>query len=259
MTARAGTAADVTTVGGPDGRLVPSPSVWSAVHGDRTILLDLRRERYYSLDEVGTRIWALLREGADVPAIVSRLSEEYEAPRERLEADVARLLRYLAGLRLLVLASSQRNSDRRGSEAGRADSPSAAGPLRAPSALTCALALVGVTLALRVLGLRRSLALVHRGSRSALVAETPSSEFLAGVVRKVDTAAAFFPGRALCLQQSLALYLCLRRAGVPVELRMGVQPYPFAAHAWVEYREDPVGESYDRVGKFVPFDDIQVP
>jgi hypothetical protein len=66
-------------------------------------------------------------------------------------------------------------------------------------------------------------------------------------------AAAFIPGRALCLEQSLALYVCLRRAGVAVGLRLGVQPYPFAAHAWVEYKGEPVGESWDRVGRFVAF------
>jgi hypothetical protein len=70
----------------------------------------------------------------------------------------------------------------------------------------------------------------------------------------VDTAAAFFPGRALCLEQSLALYVCLRRAGVPAELKIGAQPYPFAAHAWVEHRGELIGTSYDLVCQFVPFD-----
>lgn len=258
MMARAGRVADLDTTGNSGGRLVPSPSVRSALHGDRTILLDLRRERYYGLDEVGSQVWELLRKGFDVPAIVTHLSEEYDAPRERLQADVTGLLRYLSGLQVIVPADRQQNGGCPAGERPRAVSPTPVGPLRMPSGVVCALALVGATLALRVLGLRRSLALVYRGSRRASAAETPSSEFLASVVRKLDTAAAFFPGRALCLEQSLALYVCLRRAGVPVELRIGVQPYPFAAHAWVEYRGTPVGESYDRMGKFVPFDGLEV-
>ena len=44
--------------------------------------------------------------------------------------------------------------------------------------------------------------------------------------------------------------------GVPVQLRIGAQPYPFAAHAWVEHRGEPVGSSYDVVGKFVPFEHL---
>lgn len=129
---------------------------------------------------------------------------------------------------------------------------------RGPSWVACTLALVGATAALRLLGLRRSIAIARRlGSRKPMLVE-PSPDFLAMVVRRVDTAAVFFPGRALCLEQSLALYVCLRRAGVPVDLRIGVQPYPFTAHAWVEYLGEPVGESHDRVGKFVPFDDLEI-
>lgn len=256
MTARTARATGVVDASDPPRRLMTSPLVRSAVHGDRTILLDLRRERYYGLDEVGSRVWALLKEGADVSAIVERLGEEYDAPRERLQADLAELLRYLSGLQVIVQADRQQNGERPTGKGPSVASSPVLGPLHAPSSLACALILVGATLALRVLGLRRSLAVARRLSRRTLAAESPSSEFLSGVVRKVDTAAAFFPGRALCLEQSLALYLCLRRAGVPSELRMGVQPYPFAAHAWVEYRGEPVGETYDRVGKFVPFNDL---
>ena len=125
-----------------------------------------------------------------------------------------------------------------------------------PSVLSCTLVLVVAKLALLALGLQRSLVIARRLCRSAGTTECAPLEFLAEVVRKVDTAAAFFPGRALCMEQSLVLYLCLRRAGVAAELRLGVQPYPFSAHAWVECRGEPVGETYDRMGKFVPFDDV---
>lgn len=210
--------------------------VRSAVHGDRTVLLDLRRERYYSLDEVGTRVWALLGEDADIATIVARLGEEFDAPIERIEADVNTLLRQLADEWRVIVPVT------------------AAEPPHEPSGVSCALTLTATTMALRVLGLRRSLRLADRVSRRARRSAEPSGDFLGNVVRKVDTAAAFFPGRALCLEQSLTLYICLRRAGVPVELRIGAQPYPFAAHAWVQYRDQLVGSSYDDVSKFVPFD-----
>jgi hypothetical protein len=242
----------------PMGRFLPSPLVRSALHGDRTILLDLRRERYFGLDEVSTRIWALLMEGVDVPGIVARLGEEYDAPRERLDEDVTEILRRLVGLGVIVPARGQQIGEREGPSPRSLDSLAPRGSLRAPSGLRCALVLVGATLALRVLGLRRSLVLARQLSWRAPAAESPTPKFLAGVVRKVDTAAAFFPGRAMCLEQSLALYLCLHRAGVAVDFRIGVQPYPFTAHAWVEYRGAPVGESQDRVGKFVAFSDLEV-
>ncbi len=71
--------------------------------------------------------------------------------------------------------------------------------------------------------------------------------------RAVAIAGAFFPGRAVCLEQSLALYLVLRRLGHESTLRIGVQPYPFLAHAWVEHRGVPVLEDEETVARFVAF------
>jgi transglutaminase-like putative cysteine protease len=71
-------------------------------------------------------------------------------------------------------------------------------------------------------------------------------------------AAVFYPGRARCLEQSLALYVLLRRRGVPVRLRLGVQPYPFNAHAWVELNGAPLNERVETVRQFVPFEDFAV-
>lgn len=210
--------------------------VRSAGHGDRTILLDLRREQYYSLDEVGTRVWSMLQEGADVPTIVARIGEEFDAPIERITSDVNALLSQLASEWRVITPVA------------------AAQPAAEPSGLYCAFALTLMTLSLRTLGLRRSIAVARRLTRQAARAAEPSGGYLERVVHKVDTAAAFFPGRALCLEQSLTLYLCLRRAGVMVDLFIGAQPYPFAAHAWVQYRDQLVGSSYDHVSKFIPFD-----
>jgi hypothetical protein len=238
--------------------LLPSPFVRCAVHGERAILLDLRQERYYSLNEVGTRVWSLLAEGAETPTIVARLADEYDASGDRIELDVTSLVTHLTNLEMLVAAETQGQAPPPVVSTGRATLSSPCGSLRPVSALVCTVVLIAVTIALRLLGLRQSLGLASRFTRWAPAAESPSSDFLAAIVKQVDTAAAFFPGRALCLEQSLALFVCLRRAGVPVELRIGVQPYPFAAHAWVEYQGNLVGDTHDRVGKFVPFEDLGV-
>lgn len=213
-----------------------APHVRSVTHGDRTVLLDLGRGKYYSLDEVGTRVWALLGNDTNVPNIAAYLSEEFDAPVEQIAADVDRLLQQLADeWRVIVLVAQPL-------------------PPIEPSGVVCGLTLVMVTLGLRIIGLRRSLATAERLSRRVPPAAEPSPDFLANVVRKVATAAAFFPGRALCLEQALTLYLCLRRRGVAARLRIGAQPYPFAAHAWVEYHGALVGSSHDQVSQFVPFE-----
>jgi transglutaminase-like putative cysteine protease len=206
------------------------------MHGDRTVLLDLRRERYYSLNEVGTRVWALLGDGVDVPTIIARLGEEFDAPIEQIADDVDLLLRRLADDWRVIVPVVQPL------------------PPTEPSGVACALTLLLVTLGLRVVGLRRSLAAAEWLSRRVRSTTEPSPDFLANVVRKVATAAAFFPGRALCLEQALTLCVCLRRSGVAARLRIGAQPYPFAAHAWVEYRGELVGASHDHVSQFVPFE-----
>ena len=57
-----------------------------------TVLLDLASEQYFGLDEVGTRIWALLNDGRSVGEMVEALLGEYAVGREQLEGDLRELL-----------------------------------------------------------------------------------------------------------------------------------------------------------------------
>ena len=68
------------------------PAVQSATRDGRTILLDLRADKYFTLDETGTRFWALAATGQDVAAMVELLAEEYAAPRDQLRSDVHQFL-----------------------------------------------------------------------------------------------------------------------------------------------------------------------
>ena len=69
-------------------------------------------------------------------------------------------------------------------------------------------------------------------------------------------AAALYPGRAACLERSLVLYWWLRRAGVPVQFRMGAQLYPFLAHAWVERDGRVINDVAEHVKLFRPIEGI---
>ena len=88
-----------TAPGAPE-RLMPAPQVVSVIQDTDTALLDVRSERYFTLNEVGTRIWAWLAEGTEVSMIVELLAEEYDAPMSAIEADTRALLTALrkAGL-----------------------------------------------------------------------------------------------------------------------------------------------------------------
>jgi hypothetical protein len=82
-------------------RLVPAKHVVTAVHGTRTVLLDPRRGRYYGLDEVGGRVWALIKEGLTVAEMLERLGQEYNVEANELEADVNELVHALKSKQLL--------------------------------------------------------------------------------------------------------------------------------------------------------------
>jgi len=76
--------------------------VVSTQQAGATILLDVRGGEYYTLNEVGGRIWALLSEGATVTAVVERLAGEFEVPPHQLSRDVEGFVEHLRRSKLLA-------------------------------------------------------------------------------------------------------------------------------------------------------------
>jgi hypothetical protein len=70
-------------------------------HGERVlaqtlageaVLLDLKSERYFGLDQTGTRVWQLIAEMGDVQQIFAALVAEYDAPPHTIADDLRALL-----------------------------------------------------------------------------------------------------------------------------------------------------------------------
>lgn len=120
---------------------------------------------------------------------------------------------------------------------------------RAPGVIRSMVVIAAMDVLPRMIGLRRTLRLI--GGRSAGVSAT--EDVIEATMNSVCTAAAFYPRRALCLEQSLALTWLLRRRGVPAELRIGVQARPFYAHAWVEVDGRALNEPTDLPKVLTPF------
>jgi len=118
--------------------------------------------------------------------------------------------------------------------------------------------LVCADAALHLLGFRRTLRLYAWLGRGRLDGGHHDAELTDACATAVAAAAAFYPRRAICLEQSLVLYRLLRRRGQPARLRVGVRPMPFAAHAWVECAGAPVNERPDRLEQLVPFPNLGV-
>lgn len=71
-----------------------------------TVLLDLNSESYFGLDEVGTRIWQLLREGKDLEQVTETMLAEYEVDIDQLQADLDELIEKLSEAGLISIDSS---------------------------------------------------------------------------------------------------------------------------------------------------------
>ena len=123
--------------------------------------------------------------------------------------------------------------------------------MKPASLVACFATLAATRGSLKLAGFRRTVRWAQRLGR--FTDPVADRDGVAEQARGVAVAAAFFPGRAICLEQSLALYVLLRRRRIPAVLRIGVQPYPFAAHAWVEIDGNPVYENEDDLLKFVAF------
>jgi hypothetical protein len=79
----------------PGARLTVADSVVSRPVDGSTVLLDVGTGRTFSLDDVGTHVWAALAETSTITGAVARLREEFEAPPGLIERDVAELVRTL--------------------------------------------------------------------------------------------------------------------------------------------------------------------
>ena len=62
---------------------------------DESVLLNLENERYYGLEEVGTRMLAVLTSSPSIEAAYETLLSEYEVDPQRLREDLAELVEKL--------------------------------------------------------------------------------------------------------------------------------------------------------------------
>ena len=74
---------------------VPETVLFRDLDGE-AVLLATDSGRYFGLNEVGTRMWSLLRLHGDVEAVCRALLAEYEVPEDRLREDLAQFVDTLA-------------------------------------------------------------------------------------------------------------------------------------------------------------------
>ena len=76
-----------------------------------TVLLDLKSQHYFGLDEVGTRLWQLLAEHGETRAVVDAMVAEFDVERARVEGDLADFLSRLEAAELVTVVRPEEAED----------------------------------------------------------------------------------------------------------------------------------------------------
>lgn len=209
------------------------------------VILDLSTESYRVLDDVASALWSVLVGEADASSAFGALAREYEIGENRLHAELAAFADRCVAEGLL-----QRGAPG-AAESRAAPLPPARGRAGALHAL---LALIATKRALARDGFRTTY------ERYARLPAGPNAPPLDVVLRGFARAENLFVARRApndCLLRSLSLFRYLRGANVAAEHVIGVERFPFRAHAWVECGGAPIFET--RAHQFTPLARIGSP
>ncbi|HPH98056.1 MAG TPA: PqqD family protein [Anaerolineaceae bacterium] len=84
---------------------IPSHVMHRDLDGEN-VILDMQSGKYFGLNAVGARMWALMVEHGQLAAVHQIMLAEYAVPAERLEADLLALVEKLASRGLVEVCAS---------------------------------------------------------------------------------------------------------------------------------------------------------
>ena len=74
--------------------IISEEALSQEVNGE-TVILDLKSESYFGLDEVGTRIWQLLQEHGETKKVFDVMLDEFDVDADTLASDMKNLIDHL--------------------------------------------------------------------------------------------------------------------------------------------------------------------
>ncbi len=95
-------------------------------------------------------------------------------------------------------------------------------------------ALVKINTTMKLKGFDRALRLIKTAKKSRTTYIVPKPEELDNLANIVNKACYLYPTRTKCLEWAMTFVLLALNKGWKCNLEIGVQNYPFYAHAWVE-------------------------
>lgn len=230
-------------------RFTVSADVRSDTDKDGSAILQITRDKIYTIIGVGSVIWSKLaasKDGLTASEIAAALSADFRnIPPEQIECDVERFLTTFQEKGFIQLARSRSRVRDRSRQ------------LVDSTFLFLAHTTASVLLNLRLkalaafCGLATIDLLVKLVSFSALynlVRNWPVSDQKAGfhaiseINDAVTRALTWYPKQVMCLQRSAVTTNLLRSSGVPAQMIIGCQKLPFLVHAWVEVDHEVIND-----------------
>lgn len=240
----------------------PSQQVTWCSHGDIVVVLSLHSERYFTLDATGTRMWIhVCEKGLSTDDAAIQIAQEFgmDGDPRVIRQDIDA---FMTELRARYLVEPYEPDVGHLKQAAVREADFSRDTVAAPrvhrlicTLATCLVSLAAVHILLKVIGLERTLRRIDR-KRARQPSARLSESSLRDAARTVRVAATIYPLRTACLEQSLCLLWVLRRSGVDAALRLGVAPFPFRAHAWVEYFGTPVNEDSESLAAYRILPDV---
>ncbi len=219
------------------------------------VLMNPVKEEYLTLNGAAASIWELVDEGLTSVKIAERLCREYDAPEDRIAADVATQLRSWLQQHLIEPASPTSKAEPSRFEPVSTVAGEASGEISprlavAPGVLQCGFMILAIKAMLKIRGFAWTVDWIRVRVEKIPASTLTTVDTVRAIQWPVAMAAALYPGRARCLEQSLVLYYLLRRRGTSVRYCQGVKPFPFQAHAWIEYRGEPINDVSEHAQQF---------
>jgi hypothetical protein len=88
-------------------RILVPPDILISQVGGESVILNLKSEHYFGLDDIGTEMWAAITNSESIQAAYEKLLNEYEVEPEQLKRDLQNLIQKLVEHGLVEVSDAQ--------------------------------------------------------------------------------------------------------------------------------------------------------
>ena len=211
---------------------------------DQAIILDLKKDKYYVLIEKLSRIlYSSLMNGLLLE------NDRYRLAGSDLNADLSN--KFIQDLIAKDILSKKNKPSLKSSHISKEEGKSGLEnvdwrlptsgvtiSLFRPAVLKCYLTLIKVHFSLKLFGFYGLIKMVKRNRPPDELSVQPSAQDLKNLSDNLNKACLLFPKKIKCLEWATSFVLMSLSYKWPCNLVIGVQNFPFLAHAWVEYNNE---------------------